>query len=99
MALINTAVSASASVSTRKTIIVYAVSGTMYTVPTGRTFQGHVLASIGKGCQARINGVDLITLSPTTPYYLTPIPVTLTEGTVVSSGASYMDWSLVGVES
>ena len=97
MALINTAVPASSS--TRKTIIVYAVSGTMYTVPTGRTFEGYVLASIGKGCHARINGVDLMTLSPTTPYYLTPIPVTLTAGTVVSSGNSFTDWSLVGVES
>lgn len=96
MALIS---STTASTATAKQIIAKNSSGgVLYTVPSGKTFTGHIVVGQGNGCQVQINGIDLYTTSGNTPYWLEPIPVTLISGTVVSSGSSYANWALIGTE-
>jgi hypothetical protein len=70
----------------------------MYTVPAGKTFTGYIPVTMGNGCEVRINGIDILSLSPTTPYFAMVMPVTLVAGTVVSSGGSYINWAMYGVE-
>jgi hypothetical protein len=85
--------------STAKQIVVKATtSTTLYTVPTGKTFTGQVFAHMGNGIECNINGVVFISLTPTTPYFGTPVPLTLLAGTVVSCGPSYANWTLFGIE-
>jgi hypothetical protein len=83
---------------TAKTIVIRAINGIMYTVPTGKTFKGYFTASIGLGCQILINGVTLTIFGPTTPYYLEAFPLTLLAGDTVASGSSYLDWAIIGTE-
>lgn len=96
MALTNVPVVASAT--TPKQIAVRAVTGVMYTVPAGKTFTGVVPVTMGNGCEIFINGVNILSLAPTTPYFGFNVPLNLTAGTVVSSGGSYLNWSILGVE-
>jgi hypothetical protein len=97
MALISTT-PVSENTATSKTIVIRAINGIMYTVPTGKTFKGYVAVSIGLGCQAFVNGVEFVTLAPTTPYYLESLPLTLVAGNTVSSGVNYQNWTLFGTE-
>jgi hypothetical protein len=69
-------------------------SQVLYTVPSGRKFYG---AFFHTGAwNIVINGVELT--SATTLTFSPGIPITLTAGSIVSCGASYQNWSLVGVE-
>jgi hypothetical protein len=72
--------------------------GVMYTVPAGKTFTGFVVVTMGNGCQLTVNNVDILSLGPSSPYFGMTMPITLLAGSVVSSGGSYMNWSMYGVE-
>lgn len=95
MALVNIASASTVVVIAPKTIVVKAAaSAILYTVPTGRTFAGNAVNN--GNMELVINGIYAVQTSTVNPLL---VPITLTAGTVVSSGASYFTWSLVGLES
>jgi len=96
--LVNPPKATTTTAATTKQIMVRAVSGTMYTVPVGKTFTGHIVVTMGNGCQVSINGVDLLTMGATTPYFGMSIPITLVGGSVVSCPGSYLNWAMIGIE-
>ena len=75
-----------------------AAYSTIYTVPPGKTFTGHILVSTNSGWVFTINGVESNQQGGTTAYYATPIPVTLIEGTTVGTGGTVYNWQLMGIE-
>lgn len=93
----------STSTESSKKQIVVSSSGkntntTLYTVPSGKTFVGHILATVTTGWVFRINGVESPTQSATTAYYAEMFPLTLVGGSTVGTAGSTYNWMLIGVE-
>lgn len=70
-----------------------------YTVPNGKTFVGHILATTASGWYFTINGVLSPSQSSTTPYYAAMLPLTLVSGTTIGTAGVTYNWMLIGVES
>jgi hypothetical protein len=71
-------------------------SAIIYTVPEGKTFKGNAISM--SQIDFFINGVSAFSgASQTTGGYWN-VPLTLVGGTVISSGPSYPNWILLGVE-
>jgi hypothetical protein len=64
-------------------------SGTIrYTVPTGRTWRGHMWGFGGTSPNALINGVTTQLVLNSTGSSSFPVPVTLPSGTIVADGGT-----------
>lgn len=68
----------------------------MYTVATGKTFVGFAISVSGQ-MGLCVNGNAMQMTYPAA--WITPIPLTLVAGSVVTSQGSYYNWMLIGVES
>ncbi len=74
-----------------------AASAVVYTVPTGKTFTGHLWARGAESINVTINGVQTqISHSPQTAPSL--IPLSLASGGVVQNPSSGYQYVLTGVE-
>ena len=73
-------------------------SATMYTVPTGRKFEGYLWTN-NSSYWGRINSINLRPYSSTNAS-LSPLPIQLTAGDVVQSSATSSDYTFIqGMES
>tara|TARA_R100000951_G_C2638648_1_gene180140 strand:- start:311 stop:625 length:315 start_codon:yes stop_codon:yes gene_type:complete len=73
-------------------------STAMYTVPTGRKFNGYLWTN-NQSYWGRINDIDLRPYGSTNAS-ITPLPIQLTAGDVVKSSATSSDYTyLQGLES
>lgn len=74
----------------------FSTSAVIYTVPTGRTFRGHIYCQQGSPSSIVINGTNFACSSTaqTTP---TILPITLVAGTVVRNASTNNNYVLVGV--
>jgi len=95
------ALSSSASTAnSAKTIVAEATATNtpFYTVPSGKVFKGHVIVSANTSAQLKINSTSVINYSGSTNYFQEAMPLTLTAGTVCSSGGYTSAGVLVGIE-
>jgi hypothetical protein len=71
---------------------------TMYTVPTGRRFKGHLWTN-NQSYYGMINSAQMYTGYTSSYYYLTPLPIELGEGDVVKASPTGSDYTMLqGIE-
>lgn len=81
-----------------KQIVVQAngTSAVMYEVPSGRKFSGYFL--LRSDWQVIVNDVTILYFSGSGTPLSAAVPIVLVAGAKVKSGQSYVNWSLIGVE-
>jgi hypothetical protein len=99
MALVNVPTIASASASKQIVITPGGSTSVLYTVPAGKTFTGVMV--IWNVAYPQVNGVYVTTISSWTAGQTSyTIPMTLVAGTTIQNGgATYPNWTLIGIES
>lgn len=99
MALISVPTVASASSSKQIVISPGSSTAVVYTVPAGKTFTGVMI--IWNSAYPQVNNVYVTTISSWTAGQTSyTIPMTLVAGTTIQNGgATYPNWTLIGIES
>ena len=92
--------SSASAASSAKTIVAAATAtnSPFYTVPAGKVFKGHLTISANTSAQFKINSIMVINYSGSTNYWQEAVPLTLTAGTICSSGSYTSAGVLVGIE-
>ena len=92
--------SSSSAASPAKTIVAAATATNtpFYTVPSGKVFKGQLIVSANTSAQLKINSIFIVNYSGSTNYWQEAMPLTLTAGTVCSSGTYTSAGVLVGIE-
>jgi hypothetical protein len=97
MALIN--ISASVPAVTKTIAVRATTNAVLYTVPAEKTFSG--FACPNSNISLLLNGIPLLSMNSSasaTSLSGSQFKLELTEGDVISSSGSLIDWSLVGTE-
>lgn len=74
----------------------FSTNTVVYTVPTGRTFRGHIYSQQGSPSTIVINGTNFA-IASSSQTFPTIFPVTLVSGTVVRNAGVNNNYVLVGV--